>query len=352
MSYRENWFWFSIRDSIIEHPIITREQNEGNYTYYLFNKFKIYTKKQSDTVKNDESNNSSFKISIIVPVYNTEKYLERCLNSIINQTLKEIEVICVNDGSTDNSLSILQKYASIDSRIVIINKQNEGVCAARNKALHIAQGEYIGYIDSDDSISDNFYELLYTNAKKFNADIACGEIVRPNAKKHKNMFKIKKLKAYTETEQKYKACNIPKFNYIVNKIYKKESLLKSKIEFEEGVVFEDLLWTHMVVDKLGLLITVPKAKYNYFVNQNSITETANINEKSMNDYYKAHLKCMEYLIKNRIKIRDYKMYKPQKRIRFNIFGIRFFDCLLWESVKVLLILGIPVLKIYVNNNVK
>ena len=116
------------------------------------------------------------------------------------------------------------------------------------------------------------------------------------------------------------------------------------------VVFEDLLWTHMVVDKLGLLITVPKAKYNYFVNQNSITETANINEKSMNDYYKAHLKCMEYLIKNRIKIRDYKMYKPQKRIRFNIFGIRFFDCLLWESVKVLLILGIPVLKIYINKN--
>ena len=90
------------------------------------------------------------KISIIVPVYNTEKFLEKCLNSLIKQTLKDIEIICINDGSIDNSLQILRKFANKDKRIQIINQTNSGLSIARNAGINKATGEYIGFVDSDD----------------------------------------------------------------------------------------------------------------------------------------------------------------------------------------------------------
>ena len=122
--------------------------------------------------------NNSPKVSIIVPVYNVEKYLEKCLDSLVNQSLHDIEIICVNDGSKDDSLDILEKYAKKDSRIKIINKQNQGLSAARNDGLKVAAGEYVGYVDSDDWVDLNFYEKLYESAKKYNAEIASGNIIR------------------------------------------------------------------------------------------------------------------------------------------------------------------------------
>lgn len=98
------------------------------------------------------------KISIIVPVYNTEKFLEKCLNSLINQTLKDIEIICINDGSTDKSLQILEKFANKDKRIQIINQTNSGLSVARNIGIKKAKGEYIGFVDSDDWVDLNFFE--------------------------------------------------------------------------------------------------------------------------------------------------------------------------------------------------
>ena len=101
------------------------------------------------------------KISIIIPVYNTEKYLRRCIESAINQTLKDIEIICIDDASTDNSLNILNEYATKDKRIkVIVFKKNNGVGRARNEALRIASGEFIGFIDSDDFVDEKYFEEL------------------------------------------------------------------------------------------------------------------------------------------------------------------------------------------------
>ena len=118
------------------------------------------------------------KVSVIVPVYNTEKYLEKCLNSLINQTLHDIEVICVNDGSTDNSLNILNQYAQKDNRIKIINQENKMQGAARNAGTQIAAGEYIGFVDSDDWIDLDYFEKLYNAATKYNLDIALATNVR------------------------------------------------------------------------------------------------------------------------------------------------------------------------------
>lgn len=109
-------------------------------------------------------------ISIIIPVYNVEKYLRQCLESLINQTYKEIEIICVNDESPDNSLEILNEYAKSDERIVIVNKKNEGVSAARNAGLKVAKGEYIMFVDSDDWVDLQMCEMMYEAAKKENAD--------------------------------------------------------------------------------------------------------------------------------------------------------------------------------------
>jgi len=113
------------------------------------------------------------KISVIIPVYNTEKYLAECLDSVVNQTLQDIEIICVNDGSTDGSLAILEEYAEKDSRIKIIQQKNQGAGEARNKGIKTAQGEYIAFIDSDDFLEEDcFYEKLYNSAKSEQADIS------------------------------------------------------------------------------------------------------------------------------------------------------------------------------------
>ena len=110
-------------------------------------------------------------ISVIIPVYNVEKYLRDCLSSVINQTYKDLEIICINDGSKDNSLSILEEYAKIDKRIIIINKENAGVSAARNDGIEKSTGEYLFCLDSDDYIDKDFFELFYNNAKQNNSDL-------------------------------------------------------------------------------------------------------------------------------------------------------------------------------------
>ena len=140
-------------------------------------------------------------VSIIVPVYNTEEYLQKCLDSLTNQTLKNIEIICVNDGSTDNSLKILQDNAIKDDRIKIINQENKKQGAARNAGMQVATGEYIGFVDSDDWVDLDFYEKLYIAAKKHNFDIALGTNVRAKKNINKKRLNITEEKEYTTVQE-------------------------------------------------------------------------------------------------------------------------------------------------------
>lgn len=286
------------------------------------------------------------KVSVIVPVYNTEEFLPRCLDSIINQTLKEIEIICINDGSKGNALEILEEYASKDSRIKIINQENSGISKVRNKGVHVACGEFIAFVDSDDTISENFLELLYTNAKKYDADIACGEINRPNDKS--KLLELKKEQVLTRTHQKYQACHLPTYCYIWNKIYNREKLLKVGYDFpEDKKCYEDVLWTHIMLDSLERMVTVPNAVYNYYVNGSSLTMYTDI--KYCENHDSAFVSTVEYIARRGIKMKNFDGYMPKKRIRVALFGIRLFDLKLWDSVKILSILGIRVLTIYINN---
>lgn len=223
------------------------------------------------------------KVSIIIPVYNVEQYISQCLDSLINQTLQEIEIICINDGSKDNSLNILKDYADKDSRIKIINKKNEGLSCARNDGLKAASGEYIGYVDSDDWVAEDFYEKLFIAAKKYNADIAAGNIVRCGKLVRKYRIKYEKEELLTDGLEKLKAAQIPKYNYVWNKIYKRESLLKLDIPFPAGKVYEDIRWSIKVIYYLENLVTVPESNYYYRKNQNSIVSVTKKSEKNMKD---------------------------------------------------------------------
>ena len=119
-------------------------------------------------------------ISIIIPVYNVSKYLRACLDSVINQTYKDLEIICINDGSTDDSLEILKEYANKDNRIIIIDKKNAGVSAARNDGIDRAGGEYLFCIDSDDYIDNDYLETYVRAIEKEDYDIVVGGFRRPN----------------------------------------------------------------------------------------------------------------------------------------------------------------------------
>lgn len=128
----------------------------------------------SDTIMSFEGRNievSTPKVSIVVPCYNVEKYLRQCLDSVVNQTLKELEIICVNDGSTDSTLSIIQEYANKDDRIRIIDKPNGGYGESMNRGFDIATGEYLGIIESDDYAELDMFEKLYSSAKKYELDV-------------------------------------------------------------------------------------------------------------------------------------------------------------------------------------
>lgn len=177
------------------------------------------------------------KVSIIVPVYNVEKYLKKCLNSLINQTLIDIEIICVNDGSTDNSEKILQQFAKQDSRVKILSQQNKGQSVARNVAIENATGDYLGFVDSDDWVDLDYFEKLYNRAKEFECDIACAGFKRCGKFINSIRKSYKDVKIYTDINEKVIVDKLPKHNYLWNKIYKRD---KWNIKFPENKIFEDM----------------------------------------------------------------------------------------------------------------
>lgn len=205
------------------------------------------------------------KVSIIIPVFNTEIHLEKCLNSVLNQTLKDIEIICINDGSTDNSLEILEKFAKNDKRIKIINQKNKGQSCARNAGVKLAKGEYIGFVDSDDWVEETMFEKLFNNAKKFNSDITMCDMyifdTQTNTIKNTDPYFTLDLfnKSFENRAFNYKETLEFIFRICVvpwNKIFKRDFLVNNKIRFPEGIFFEDNVFnleTIIKSEKISLL---------------------------------------------------------------------------------------------------
>lgn len=204
------------------------------------------------------------KVSVIVPVYNVEQYLSRCLDSIINQTLKDIEIICVNDGSADGSQKILEDYRSRDPiRIKIVVQSNQGLSAARNSGLNIATGEYIGFVDSDDWIDINYYETLYREAKNNKAEIAVASTYFVSEKLYKQ-------ESDTITKDFLSTLKILKNGSVWDKIFSRQLIERTKSVFPKGLYFEDNVFLINTTLHANKVVFTSKTGYYYFQNPNGI----------------------------------------------------------------------------------
>lgn len=218
-------------------------------------------------------------ISVIIPVYNVERYLKRCLNSVINQTYRSLEIILIDDGSTDSSGKICDEYSSLDKRIVVIHKENNGLSSARNKGLGIAKGEYIGFVDSDDFIHPQMYEILYKAIVEEQLDmVSCKtqDTVSENVnleqydevKELKNMEIVSKKKILNNFHNEYYE---KIWMTAMHKLYRRN--IFDDIRFMEGKIYEDEFSFHHIIDKctnVGIMQTV---LYYYYLSPNSITRS-------------------------------------------------------------------------------
>ena len=240
------------------------------------------------------------KLSIIVPVYGVEKYIDKCLNSLVKQSLKEIEIIVVNDGTKDNSQKIIDKYVKkYPDKIKSYIKENGGQGSARNYGLKKATGEYIGYVDSDDFVEKDMYKKLYNKAKENNYDIVvCGNYNVSEDYQNKNIDAF--INNYnTDLENIF-------FGKMAvwNKIYKRDILIKNKLEFKEKVWYEDLAFTLKAIMNSNTFAFIDEPLYDYLIREGSTMNNSNVQRNleildAFNDIlsYIQHNKKEEYFSK-------------------------------------------------------
>jgi len=221
------------------------------------------------------NNYNNFKISIIIPVYNTEKYLPKCLDNIIGQTHTNLEIIIVNDGSTDNSIAIIKKYVAKDSRIIVIDIDNGGQGRARNKGLDICTGDYIMFCDSDDWYDLDICEHLINAINSGNFDFAMCGIREINSKGKEiqkffdftNNFKVTRNELLNKYFTDHKLLSSS-----VNKIYDKKIFYN--LRFPEGIYYEDRYISVDLFLKIEKVLFTGKVKYNYYRRQGSISHNS------------------------------------------------------------------------------
>ncbi len=215
------------------------------------------------------------KVSVVVPIYKVEKELERCVNSLINQSLNNIEIILVDDGSPDKCPQLCDNYAKQDSRIRVIHKENGGLSDARNAGLANATGEYVLFVDSDDYISSNACETLYSNGIENNLDIVVADAVKVENNKETIMSHREKsldkildgssfLKEQLNSHSMYMAAWL--------NLYRKDFLLKNQLFFKKDILHEDEQWTPRVFLKAEKVKYVKLPFYYYIIRENSITK--------------------------------------------------------------------------------
>lgn len=216
------------------------------------------------------------KISVVIPVYNVEKYLSRCLESILSNTYKNLEVICVNDGSTDNSADILNKFATQDSRITVIHKSNAGVSSARNVGLTRCTGDFVAFVDSDDWVHPVFFETLIKIQNERKSDIVIPDRIVVSEEceykdisndKNEGMFELSVEQIYADHTLK---------SFVTGRLYKRE-ILKGFTFSEEITVLEDAIFNAILMCSNPLKITyIPIGLYYYFSCPTSLMHHINV----------------------------------------------------------------------------
>ena len=235
------------------------------------------------------------KVSVIIPVYNAGIYLRRCMDSITSQTLCDIEIACVNDGSTDGSLAILQEYAAKDNRVKVISQENKGQSAARNRALRAVNGEYVFFLDSDDFIHSQTLEILLKTAHKSGCSVVSTEKVK--VYDGDNPYNMDNIQYYHHKQplEHILSTNIASSSVVWNKLYKAE-LVKDFL-FVEGIYFEDWPWTTCLFAKIKEYASVPYGLYGYNNDNESIMRSS-FTVRKINDYATGIRKVQAFFAKS------------------------------------------------------
>ena len=215
------------------------------------------------------------KVSVIVPVYNVEYYLSKCLTSIIKQTYSNLEIIIIDDGSNDRSATICDEFSKKDKRIVVVHKKNEGVSIARNLGIQMATGEYLMFVDSDDYIPENSIEILLESIRKYKVQLCCGAWEKIYAKKNiKNSYDDLFVDCRNE-KQLGKYLEIEEVNGPVAKLYITELIQQNKLEFVPGIkIGEDAIFNYQYIQHCEKILLIGKIVYFYNkLNNASATHT-------------------------------------------------------------------------------
>jgi glycosyltransferase involved in cell wall biosynthesis len=245
------------------------------------------------------------KVSVIIPVYNVEEYLKEALNSVINQSLKNIEIITIDDESTDNSLEILKEYAEKDKRFIILKQKNKGAGAARNTGLEHAHGEYLSFLDADDIFELKMLEKAYNKAKKLSLDLVT---FGANDFKEEDLSNSKRIshdiiKRYLPKKEVFNYNDFPEYifnTFLIcawNKLYKKDFIVRNKIKFQEIHRTEDLLFTSKALIKAKRIAVLDIPLVNYRRHVKSCQSTNDLYPK---DFYHALLELKNFLINEKL----------------------------------------------------
>ena len=260
------------------------------------------------------------KVSVIIPVYNVEKYLHQCLDSVVNQTLREIEIICVDDGSTDNSMEILKEYAKRDNRITVLSQKNLHAGVARNAGLTVARGEYLSFLDSDDFFESNMLEKLYKKAVKGKSDIIVFNY---------NLYddKEKRYKEHEEYNDKYiKTSPFSPEQYADElffiappnpwtKLFKHELIAKNNIKFENCISCNDITFVDTALSCSNKIIVTNDIFAHYRINSNT----------QISKNRELHATCILYAFeKLRNNLTKLKLYDKYKNVYARQALVRFY----------------------------
>ena len=250
-------------------------------------------------------------ISVIIPVYKVEKYLEKCIESIIKQTYTNLQIILVDDGSPDNCGKICDEYAKKDSRIEVIHKINGGLSDARNVGINRANGRYIGFVDSDDYIKEDMYEKLINLIKEYNADVSIC-----------NLYDVIDGKEYVRNKDngihEYSRIDILKEilldkniqSYAWNKLYKKE--LFDEIKYPIGKKYEDIGTTFYLFEKCNKIVVTSEPEYYYLKRSDSLVN--NVTESTVLDYTEIIIQRYLYTKENIKELKKYNNYYLAKTL--------------------------------------
>lgn len=266
-------------------------------------------------------------VSIIIPVYNCEKYIEKCINSIINQTYKDFEVIIVDDGSIDNSIEICNKLIKTDKRFKITRQTNQGVSCARNQGLELAKGEYITFIDSDDWVENTFIECLLKGILEEQADMSVCGIVRESLKNVVIGKEKYPQKVLNNKEAMSSALRMDGFQgYLCNKMFCRNLIENNKLRLDSEItILEDLLFVVQYLNGADKIVTVPQATYHYIVHDDSARQACSKGE-SFNIKWLTEIKALSKII-NYVKYDELKNYaKARKVLSCGFYLKRMYEC--------------------------